>query len=347
MKIKIILAILVGIIELSAAQADNTEKSNTENVSQDTQKESACLAPYGIKLGQTTIEEVKMKFSVLRTKKTEIGNTLYLDPKNFGIENCIANGVIVATIGSSNIVECIYIQFSGKYYTVLKEILGQKYNIVSSREKSNEDYLCILQEKGNTKQSVYLHQTEISTAIMYETNKYKKATRRENISQNTQDEAPCPAPYGIKLGQTTVEEIKRKFSVLDTKEMKIGDVSFPSYALDPVDFNVGNLTAKEVNIVTIGDSNIVEAVGVVFKGKCYADLKRILAKKYQVIKSEEPFVGDYYCLLRGKDQSIEIIQDHLDFDTLLRYTTKNIREIVTNAKETERRKDTAAMEDKL
>ena len=55
MKIKIILAILVGIIELSAAQADNTEKSNTEKVSQDTQKESASLAPDGIKLGQTTI----------------------------------------------------------------------------------------------------------------------------------------------------------------------------------------------------------------------------------------------------------------------------------------------------
>ena len=169
----------------------------------------------------------------------------------------------------------------------------------------------------------------------------------ENVSQDTQDEVPCLAPYGIKLGQTTVEEIKRKFSVLDTQKIKIGNVSFLNYFLAPVDFNVGNLTAVEVSVLTIGESNIVERVGVTFKGKCYADLERILAKKYQVIKSGEPSVGDYYCLLREKDQSITIIQDHSYVNTFLVYETKNIRNVMANAQETQKRKDNAAIEDKL
>lgn len=172
-------------------------------------------------------------------------------------------------------------------------------------------------------------------------------SKTENVSKDTQNEEPCLAPYGIKLGLTTIDEVKKKFSLLRIKEVKIGGVSFIKHHLDPVDFNVGNLAALGAVAVTIGESNIVEFVEIVFKGKCYADLKRILAKKYQVIKSEEPFVGDFYCLLREKDQSIEIIQNHLDFNTSLVYRTKNLINVVTNAQETEKRKDTAVMEDKL
>lgn len=172
----------------------------------------------------------------------------------------------------------------------------------------------------------------------------------ENASKNTQDErkeASCLSPYGIKLGQTTIEEVKNKFSLLRTEERTIGDVSFLNYYLDPVDFNLGNLTAIEAVVVTTGESNIVEHIGVVFKGKCYADLKRILAKKYKVIKSEEPFVGDSYCLLREKDQLIAIVQNHLDFNTLLVYKTKNIIKVADNAQETEKRKNKTEMENAL
>ena len=115
-------------------------------------------------------------------------------------------------------------------------------------------------------------------------------------------------------------------------------------------FNVGNLIAKEVGIITIGDSNIVECIGVVFEGKCYSDLKRILAEKYEVVRCKEPFVGDCHCILKAKgnsEQSIFILQEHLSFDTVVGYYTNKYDEARHHVDEAEARKREAEIENTL
>lgn len=187
-KIKIILAILVGIMELSVVQADITENDDTEHVSkgtQDGEKEASCLAPYGIKLGQITIEEVKKKFSVLDAEKTEREHTFFLEPVDFNVGNLIAKWVIVKTIGNSNVVEAIFVKFQGKCYAVLKRILAKKYDVVKSNEPFVGDYGCLLKTKGNTKQTIFILQkdSDIDTSIVYYTNRYDEVNRHADEAE--------------------------------------------------------------------------------------------------------------------------------------------------------------------
>ena len=86
----------------------------------------------------------------------------------------------------------------------------------------------------------------------------------KNSEAQTKDVTPKPeerkylTPYGIELGKTTIDEIKKKFTLLNRESGKLGKI----YKFDPKDFNIGNLQAAAVFVCTLSgeDEDIVQNI---------------------------------------------------------------------------------------
>lgn len=182
---------------------------------------------------------------------------------------------------------------------------------------------------------------------------YTEEKRLESISEDTRNtrvkkEEPCLEPYGIKLGQTKIEEMKQRFKLLYKKEGELGDI----YIFDSQDFNLGNFKAKEVAVYTLNGLSeyTVENIEITLSGKHFRDLKEKLSEKYYISSIEEHFVGDNICILKSKEvksQFIALQELHISFDTTLIYRTSKFEE-ARSAKINEKiSKQNADMESKL
>ena len=177
----------------------------------------------------------------------------------------------------------------------------------------------------------------------------KEQKKNEEIGKpHVKKEPPCLEPYGIKLGQTKIGEMKQIFKLLYKKEGELGDI----YIFDSQDFNIGNLKAKEVAVYTLNGLSeyTVENIEITFMGKHFSDLKQKLSKKYYINSIEEHFVGNNICILKSKEvknQFIALQELHMSFDTTLIYRTAKFEE-ARSAKVNERiSKQNADMEIKL
>ena len=155
-------------------------------------------------------------------------------------------------------------------------------------------------------------------------------------------------PYGIELGKTTIDEIKKKFTLLNRESGRLGKI----YKLDPKDFNIGDLQATSVFVYTVlGESeDTVQNIEVSFSGKCFSRLKEILSKKYYIDEIKEKFVGDQYCKFKDSqisDQWIYLSEPHMSFETMIIYRTAKFEGARDDALSKTEQKNNADMEAKL
>lgn len=171
--------------------------------------------------------------------------------------------------------------------------------------------------------SIFANQVQELDKKSFYTAEKKEQQKNEEIEKpHVKKEEPCLEPYGIKLGQTKIEELKQRFKLLYKKEGELGDI----YIFDSQDFNIGNLKAEEIAVYTLNGLSeyTVENIEITFKGKHFRDFKEKLSDKYYINSIKEHFVGDNICILKSKavkNQFIVLEELHMSFDTTLIYRT--------------------------
>ena len=175
----------------------------------------------------------------------------------------------------------------------------------------------------------------------------KKEQQKSKEPEKTQArEAPCLSPYGIKLGQTTISEMKKKFKLLRKEKGALGQI----YHFDPLDFSVGDLQVAYVQAYTINDGDTVENLEIVFNGKQYAKLKKSLSKSYEITYTKEPFVGNKecdFCQSGNHDQFLFVVEPHMSFETMLGYRTKKFNDLRNEYITKEKQQQNIDIESKL
>ena len=187
---------------------------------------------------------------------------------------------------------------------------------------------------------------ELNGKSFYTTEKKEHPKTEEIEKSQVKKESPCLEPYGIKLGKTTIKELKNKFSLKFKEKGALGQM----YHFNPVDFNVGDLKAIEVIAYTLGDGDIIEDFEILFEGKKYTKLKEYLSKSYEITYEEEPFVGDKECDFWQKgnnNQFLFIVELHMSFETTLGYRTKKFNDIRNEFIKESNQQKNADMESKL
>lgn len=187
---------------------------------------------------------------------------------------------------------------------------------------------------------------ELNGKSFYTTEKKEHPKTEEIEKSQVKKESPCLEPYGIKLGKTTIKELKNKFSLKLKEKGPFGQM----YYLDPVDFNVGDLKAVGVIVYTLGDGDIIENICILFDGKKYTELKEVLCKSYDITYTKEPFVGDKecdFCQNGNHDQFLFIKEEHMSFDTMLIYRTAKFEEARSEHMKKEMQRKNEDIESKL
>ena len=166
----------------------------------------------------------------------------------------------------------------------------------------------------------------------------KKDIKQENTDKN-------PTPYGIKIGETTEKEICSKFSV--TERFSWTDTEgYTLIFLDKKGFYLPNLSVAEVSLV-INPQGIVAGVQTAISGKRFSELHPILANKYNVIRVENPFVGNKRGEYEIGNLNIVLEEEHMNFYTVLCYITKEADKILYEYKERRNKQKKQNMADSL
>ena len=138
----------------------------------------------------------------------------------------------------------------------------------------------------------------------------------------TTEKAINPAPYGIEIGKTTEEAIRTKFNVF--KNFTVMNDKYQMLCLNPKDFSSDDFLVKKVHVV-LNQNGIVERFQIVYIGKNFSQLHLSLSKKYKLVSSEIPFVGDHMATYESNNTLILLSQIHLEFHTCLLYCTKQFQ----------------------
>lgn len=159
---------------------------------------------------------------------------------------------------------------------------------------------------------------------LVETNNNKQEVVQEE--KDKKEKNAHISAFGITLKKTTKAEIRRKFSIIETRPVN----GFPEYEvvwLGTKDFSLGDIGVVEV-LVFVNPQERVEQITLIFSGKVFRKLRQILSKKYQLKFKEEPFVGNCRAKYETKNDVIYLEQPHMGgFRTYLIYRTKEIDDL--------------------
>lgn len=165
---------------------------------------------------------------------------------------------------------------------------------------------------------------EQTDSQLIETNNNKQEVVQEE--EDKKEKNAHISAFGITLKKTTKAEIRRKFSIIETRPVN----GFPEYEvvwLDTKDFSLGDIGVVEV-LVFVNPQERVEQITLIFSGKVFRKLRQILSKKYQLKFKEEPFVGNCRAKYETKNDVICLEQPHMGgFRTYLIYRTKEIDDL--------------------
>lgn len=127
-----------------------------------------------------------------------------------------------------------------------------------------------------------------------------------------------PAPFGLEIGRTTVEEMLEKY-----KEAKyVGTNKYshgPQYEIDPRHIEFDGLS--ECTVIFGRDGKLVAVIATISKSK-FNYVYQLMKSKYKVVTSRIPFVGDSYAKFVAGDTEIILDAPHLSFTMSLGYIHK-------------------------
>jgi hypothetical protein len=130
--------------------------------------------------------------------------------------------------------------------------------------------------------------------------------------------AADPAPFGLEIGQTTVEEMRAKYAAKKTGINKYSNGEM--YALDTSSIAIDGL--QEATVIFSEDGRLL-AVLTTFPKHKFDYLLDVMNSKYRVVSKQIPFVGSKSA--KFVDGNTEIILDapHLSFQMEMNYISKD------------------------
>lgn len=123
-----------------------------------------------------------------------------------------------------------------------------------------------------------------------------------------------PAPFGIKIKETSVNDVKSKYKFKDVGINKYSNGKM--FDLEPAQFNFEGL--KNVRVIFGEDDKVLAVLTSVQKSR-YSDLLNMLSNKYELISKTDAFVGDRDAEFKDSNTKITLYAPHLSFDLELNY----------------------------
>ncbi len=151
--------------------------------------------------------------------------------------------------------------------------------------------------------------------------------------------------FGIVIGKTTEEELRRRYSVTSTNLWSFYK-SYKILDLNEDEFSLVNLRVKSVFAV-VSPKGVVELLYLRIEGKVFAQLNPILEEKYSLAYKNEPSEGNAIARYKCGDGNILIGVPYLTPDSHLLYETENIAQFRRLALEREKAQEKRNLKDVL
>lgn len=152
----------------------------------------------------------------------------------------------------------------------------------------------------------------------------------------------APSPFGIEIGKTTYEEVRKKYpgQNIGINKYSKGEM----YEIDPKSITVEGIQ-KIIGI--FNEDGIILSLCTKFAKYRYRDLTESLAQKYSLISKEEPFVGNKWAKFLDENIAIIIEAPHMSHSLTLEYSQydflKMFDEMQRQETEDKKRKQTNAL----
>ncbi|MCR5224901.1 MAG: hypothetical protein K6C34_02355, partial [Alphaproteobacteria bacterium] len=280
------------------------------------------LKPLGINIGTTTEDELKEKYEIViemphlgkMRKGFEDFKALQLNVSNLHSKNSLQKAIVL--VDKKNTVQAVLLFYSNDCFKDISERLAKKYSML----RRGKDHIVCKNKKLKNEIECSVHKN--GTSLEYRGDTYAKLDAKlRSMPQN-------PAPYNIKLGETTENEIRFKYKVVNEfatdkegrpsktwKEpyfhlFRLSDnpeiFAAPNLTvliLDPEDFSSGNLPVDRVS-VAIDENKKVCVVSVVYPKKMADYLNKQLKEKYKVSNDRSWRFVDRYVLYKANNAMV-------------------------------------------
>lgn len=126
-----------------------------------------------------------------------------------------------------------------------------------------------------------------------------------------------PAPFGLEIGKISIEETKAKYSIeyVGINEWNNGEM----YTIDPKDLEFEGL--ESVTLI-FGEDQRLQALLATLPNSKFNALFASLKKKYKLISSNIPFVGDTSAKFTNENTEIILNAPHMSFEMDMNYMDK-------------------------
>lgn len=128
-----------------------------------------------------------------------------------------------------------------------------------------------------------------------------------------------PAPFGLQIGKATVADVKSKYSM-----KHIGMNKYSNGAMYELDATELPLEGLQSSTIVLGSNGKIEAVLCTLSKDKFDYLFGTLKKKYKLVNSSIPFVGDKYAKFIDGNTEIILNAPHMSFEMDMNYVDKNL-----------------------
>lgn len=128
-----------------------------------------------------------------------------------------------------------------------------------------------------------------------------------------------PAPFGMQIGKATVADVKAKYSINQAGMNKYSNGAM--YELDPSELSMEGLHSSTI---VFGSDGKLQAVLSTFSKDKFDYLFGTLKKKYKLVNSSIPFVGNKYAKFIDGNTEITLNAPHMSFEMDMNYVDKNL-----------------------
>jgi hypothetical protein len=128
-----------------------------------------------------------------------------------------------------------------------------------------------------------------------------------------------PEPFGIKIKETDINDIKSKYKFKDAGVNQYSQGKMID--LEPTQLNFQGL--KNIRLIFGEDGKVLAVLTVIDKSR-YNDLLDMLSNKYKLISKNGAFVGDMNAEFEDDNTKIFLEAPHLSFNLDLNYIHNNL-----------------------
>lgn len=128
-----------------------------------------------------------------------------------------------------------------------------------------------------------------------------------------------PAPFGLELGKSTIDDVKNKYSVENAGINKYSNGEM--YELDVSEVKFDGL--EKATIIFSQDGKLLAVLTTLSKDK-FDYLFDSLGKKYQLVSKKIPFVGDKSAKFIDGNTEISLDAPHMSFEMDMNYINKDL-----------------------